>query len=495
MDFDSSVQEYIPSKLRQQQVEVVPQYIVVTSSGGCTDGPFKTEIEALEVIPEENSEIFLSGNQAGQGKLLWKFVNNKWIRHKVDLVLTRDQVAALANLHRWLKTDKPYFILKGYAGTGKTSILKTFLQEISKSFSVCLTSPTNKAAQLLQEVTGLKTATTFSALGLRMSQDEDKLVLTSGKKVYFPPGSLLILDEAGMVGSDLCNAITTSQINFKLKVLFVGDPAQLNPVKEKRSKIWKLADKEDKSFLKEIVRCESNLERLSTATRQCLIDKVFDNPFTDYVDNKSVIQLYSQTFTQVASEEVAKDPKHNKIIAWRNSTVDRYNNSVRTYLGFTSRFNVGEYVMLAASIERNDIIVAHKDEEFIVTSINTSEIIVEFRSEEWTIPVYELGVKNTRTLLLSVPVDQDRLDSVLNRIASSIRKRKAVKEWPVFWEIKNRFNSVRYAYALTAHRAQGSTYRDVYVDQKDILSNKEQIESFRCLYVAFTRASSSLTSF
>ena len=63
------------------------------------------------------------------------------------------------------------------------------------------------------------------------------------------------------------------------------------------------------------------------------------------------------------------------------------------------------------------------------------------------------------------------------------------KLWGQFWKQKELFHEVKYAYAITAHRAQGSTYDSVYVDFQDILLNRERREAFQCLYVAYSRAS------
>ena len=62
--------------------------------------------------------------------------------------------------------------------------------------------------------------------------------------------------------------------------------------------------------------------------------------------------------------------------------------------------------------------------------------------------------------------------------------------WGGFWALKNEFmHDVRPCHAITAHRSQGSTYRSVFVDVEDILSNYNTTEALRCLYVACTRAS------
>lgn len=67
--------------------------------------------------------------------------------------------------------------------------------------------------------------------------------------------------------------------------------------------------------------------------------------------------------------------------------------------------------------------------------------------------------------------------------AAKLDKRK----WRFFWDFKESFHSLRHAYAITAHRAQGSTYDTALVDMRDILLNQTRREAFQCLYVACTR--------
>jgi ATP-dependent exoDNAse (exonuclease V) alpha subunit len=62
------------------------------------------------------------------------------------------------------------------------------------------------------------------------------------------------------------------------------------------------------------------------------------------------------------------------------------------------------------------------------------------------------------------------------------------KLWRRFWEHKDMFHDIRFAYALTAHRSQGSTYTNCFVDYQDVLYNRNRREAFQCLYVAASRA-------
>lgn len=61
------------------------------------------------------------------------------------------------------------------------------------------------------------------------------------------------------------------------------------------------------------------------------------------------------------------------------------------------------------------------------------------------------------------------------------------RKWRYFWDFKDSFHQVRHAYAITAHRSQGSTYDTTFVDWRDVLLNQNRQEAYRCLYVACSR--------
>jgi exodeoxyribonuclease-5 len=66
------------------------------------------------------------------------------------------------------------------------------------------------------------------------------------------------------------------------------------------------------------------------------------------------------------------------------------------------------------------------------------------------------------------------------------------KIWGKFWECKDRFHQVKYAYAITSHRSQGSTFKHVFIDTPDIMKNRDASTRTKCLYVAASRASEQL---
>jgi exodeoxyribonuclease V len=408
--------------------------------------------------------------------------------------LSRDQEIAFAKLKIWLSNSEPYFVLRGFAGSGKTFLLR-LLNKINSN--IYYSAPTNKATKEVERSIGREAKTIYSTLGLRMEQQEDKLVLVQAQPPYFPRGSVIVIDETSMVGSLLYEAVDTARSKYGLKILFVGDPAQLPPIGEKRSVAWSSTDKpECRATLKQVMRYDNQILKLATALRKCIKDRNYVSPIVD--DNDGVqgvfVHLRSAFKTQMLDGCTTSDLTKVKVLAWTNRSVDRYNRQIRDRLNYLDDFNVGDLISLASPIEKNGVLIGHTDDEFTITSVQESNVNIGLLS----VSTWQLSVKGDKSLVLQVARDEDALNGILSSIGSKAKKAKGADRkrlWKEFWSAKNSFNSVRFSYALTCHRAQGSTYHTVWLDQQDILTNSNKEEAFKCLHVACTRASNSIKTF
>lgn len=119
----------------------------------------------------------------------------------------------------------------------------------------------------------------------------------------------------------------------------------------------------------------------------------------------------------------------------------------------------------------------------------------------YDVECYSLGIHNpddTHTIFVPTARGQLVLGKLLSRKAAQARSlegKEAGVIWQDFHHIKEQFASLRSAYALTSHRAQGSTLHSTFVDTTDILSNKEHMEAMRSLMVASTRATDAMYAF
>jgi len=413
-------------------------------------------------------------------------LRNATVPEVKELTLNADQQIAWDKIVNWLNSDQCFFALKGVAGSGKSFLM----QRLAKlNYNFHFSAPTNKAAKVLSEFLGDSVRTTYSLLGLRMAADEESMVLTQFKPPDLGQKPIVVIDEAGMVSAQLIDII----VELGYRVLFVGDPAQLTPVGEARSKAWQLAGK-NRALLLKVERFDNQLLSLSVALRQCIKQKNYKSPIVNnFTGQEGVfVKTRKQMNADIASLSLA-DWRTTKVCCWRNTEVAAYNDRIRKGLGFIDQYVVGEQILLATPVLEFGVIKGYVDEELVVKQINPRVFSVEGQS----IPGYAITVEG-RNWCLAVPADYSDLQAILSKLAaqaSQLSGSSRRSAWDKFWEIKNKFHNIRYGYALTAHRLQGTTLDRVFVDQADLLANTNKREAFRCLYVAATRAKVSLTTY
>lgn len=520
MDSINKRERYVPQALRPI-TDVVPKYTkpmyaigrpIDASNWGMTHGPVDTELTMLDECGEIGDYILCLTQEGSTPIWVWK--NNGWdpvdepLQSGVQdtdaptdtpvIKLTNDQELAWVEIQAWLKSDEPYFILRGPAGTGKTHMLKMLIANAKQQ--VYLSAPTNKATKVISKALKHPAKTTYSLFGLRMQQDEDTLVLTASQTPYFPYNSIVVIDEVGAANKALCNAVEQARASLGLKVIMVGDPYQLPPVGERTSPAWKILTKY-KARLKEVVRFDSQLLNLAVQLRQCIADKNYVSPLrNDHDDHKGIWKYKTeQAFISTMLKRVVKDVEFTKAVAWRNKTVERYNGLIRTALGFTDVFNTGDLLMLAEPVSEDGTIIAHIDDEFWCKGVEDTEIRLGGFGSDVNIPVYRLNLLNEdQHLFVNVPKSTVRLDDYLSKLARIAKSSKGLgrkQQWDEFWRVKQQFTDIRYGYAITAHRAQGSTYKEMFVDQQDILANHDKHTAFRCLHVGCTRPTTRINTF
>src|SRR5690554_684970 len=169
---------------------------------------------------------------------------------------TADQEKAFLAMDDFLKSDQKCFLLKGYAGTGKTTITKTIAQYVShKKYQPILLAPTGRAARILSDKTGFEANTIHRGI-YNLDQLDEIEIKVDGKKQFKFRFNLLevkdnisqiyLIDEASMISDrrsegdffvfgsgvllrDLLQFLALRNIARNDKVIFIGDPAQLPP--------------------------------------------------------------------------------------------------------------------------------------------------------------------------------------------------------------------------------------------------------------------------
>ena len=307
-----------------------------------------------------------------------------------------------------------------------------------------------------------------------------------------------MVDEAGMVNEELRDFVDVARGALNAKVLYVGDPAQLPPIGEEDSSCWYVTEeKSERAMLKQVMRFDNQLLRLATHLRDCVktdSEPVLEN---DNEGEEGVFVVNEKKFWRTLLPEgiQPKDFLETKVAAWRNKTVDVYNKRIRAAFGFEDPYCVGDVLLVASPVDVGGTIVATVDEELTVETVTDTTVSLL----GYEIPVHQLLVRtDANTILkLNVPTEDDiLLQTLLSDLAAKAKRAKKFGRqiaWKRFWEAKNCFHTVRYGYSLTVHRLQGSTYKRMFVDAEDILSNSDKNTAYRCLYVAATRSTTSTT--
>lgn len=411
--------------------------------------------------------------------------------------LTAEQSVALDKILVWHADKSPdnhFFVLSGSAGTGKTYCVRD-LPKLLRG-QIIYTAPTNKATKVLRDTLTTKEykpdcRTIYSLLGLTLQPNGEVKTLSAPEDpVDLSSVRLVIVDEGSMVSSILWPHILTAAKMYNLKFLFMGDPAQLPPVKEASSPIWKI---EARAHLSKVMRHDNQILTLVTVIRE-----VVDLPFPrlklapDNADNMGVFYepqtVWLDRILDAAEQGEFSRQNAAKAIAWRNATVDSLNRKIRQriYPGAQAPWVEGDRVIFTAPAkDLDDKTIATTDDEGRVEDVQ----MIDHPTLGAEFPIFRVAITlDTNQLAVARvihPSAQARYDSRVDRMAREAHADRRL--WPKFWDFKDSFHSLRHAYAITAHRSQGSTYDSVYADWRDILCNPTKQEAYRCLYVACSR--------
>ena len=394
--------------------------------------------------------------------------------------LNSEQREAVRLIKEWelINTDR-YFILDGAAGVGKTYTLS------QSGLPFTYTAPTNKAVKVLASNGVPYPQTIHQLLGLKMEPDG---AIRKLKQRGRPPSGqeIVVVDEASMISSELL-AYIERQARKGTRFLFLGDKCQLPPVNEANSPIWRL-------------QCPHYT--LTEQMRQNAIAK--ESGLADYLSNlrKEVSCLPEQPLRRVSMptqfldamkwQELLKSRAEifrsgeAKIIAWRNVRVAAYNKLIRGELfGKQSDYALGDRVLLKepAFDPFSKSMIAPTDTEGSIIEIDTAIHPLGFL-------LYKLTIQgDSGELFTFYPIHPKGVNIYkreLKNLANSAKITPAL--WGEYWSLRESVSEVAYAYSITAHKSQGSTYTNAYIDWYDIWLNRNRVEAGRCFYVAVSRA-------
>lgn len=432
---------------------------------------------------------------------------------------TEDQRQALQNLAVFLEKDskKDVFVLRGYAGTGKTTLVKALVEtlpKIKKRF--LLMAPTGRAAKVLSSYAGKKASTIHRAIYIQQASNDFKLNFTL--KENKRKNTVFIVDEASMIYSEDFenNNVLADLLSFVAQgegctLMFIGDLAQLPPVGSLLSKAISPRILKEKynlnpayADMRMVMRQSLDSGILENATR--MREQLASKEYTPQLKVFDDVVAIDGSELQDVLESVYGNDKYNSalFITRSNKRANLFNAQIRSRILYReSELEAGDLLMAV----KNNYFWLKEDSEagfiangdlMVVERLIFTDEAFGFRFAEIDVRLIDypdMGTQRIMVVLDSLLADGPALSEeqqmeiykgVLDKYADKKRAErvKLIAEDPYFKAVQ-----IKYAYAVTCHKAQGGQWDTVFIDQGYLTEEMLGQEYLRWLYTALTRAS------
>lgn len=457
--------------------------------------------------------------------------------------LNDEQIEAKKAFKEFMESDDKFFLLEGYAGTGKTTCIKYFLDELELYGDEVLgTAPTNAATKILGDKlnVGLEDSkkrsfqTTYSAFGLRLKYKQDTQFVDYSKWSYLNyPTKVVIIDEISMISKKMTDFLKhVSTADAKLKFILMGDPLQLPPVEDN---IEKLGNRRSFAFdalvqrkftLTKVMRQEEGnpILQLNSSIRKVLLNEEPSITFPEQKEDQFVVLNRKDFIKELQSlfNKEDYDVTQNKVLAWTNKAVNSVNAFARKALYPDQHadhpFIKGEIVKTKSLISSpridskmqvaNDLIKLPVNTDLEIKKVENTKVYfdkVDYvlkdslrkKLEEcFPMEAYKLLLSHNGVQFYVIALGNNKQKAKLNKflkiLSDYIRATKKNYLWNLFWAFKEKFTDLRHTYAQTVHTSQGDTFETVYVASNDILNMPSREDALKCFYVASSRPSKKL---
>jgi len=420
------------------------------------------------------------------------------------------------------------FLLKGYAGTGKTSLIGALVKTLDQLEQKCiLLAPTGRAAKVFSHYSGHPAYTIHKKIYRQksFSNEVDNFSINDNLHQH----TLFIVDEASMIANDglsgsmfgtgrlLDDLIQYVYSGQGCRLMLIGDTAQLPPVGEEESPALSADALKGyglevfKGMLTEVVRQLSDSGILWNATeiRRYIAEEDFftlplirveDFPDIKVIPGNELIEAIGECYDRAGMDETI-------VVCRSNKRANIYNKGIRnTILYREEELESGDLLMVA----KNNYFWTEgcKEIDFIangdigvVRRVRREREMYGFRFADVTLrfPDYNDMELEVTVLLDTLHTDSPALPKEMNDklfyavledyadITVKRERMKKMKSDPYYNALQ-----VKYAYAVTCHKAQGGQWKRVFLDQGYMTEDMLSPDYFRWLYTAFTRATEML---
>ena len=421
------------------------------------------------------------------------------------------------------------FLLKGYAGTGKTTIVGTLVKNSWKvNKSIVLMAPTGRAAKVISNYSNKEAFTIHKKIYYPTSKNGGGVTFTLQKNKH--RDTIFIVDEASMIpdsnpdaklfdhGSLLGDLIQYVYSGHQCKLMLIGDTAQLPPIKldispalDKRT-LENYYDKELVSIeLNEVVRQEKESGILFNASKiRDLLEEEFyetfklqEENFSDVIrpiDGQELMDALEDCYSNLGNEETV-------FIVRSNKRAYLYNQNIRTRILYQEQeLAVGDYLMV---VKNNYFWLETNSDAGFIANGDIIEILELFSIKELygfrfaTVNIRMIDYPNMKpfeTVLILDTLSSETPSLTYedsNNLYQEVMKdyEHETSKYKKFMAVKKNiyFNAlqVKFSYAITCHKSQGGQWNTVFVEQP-YLPNGIDKDYLRWLYTAITRAKEKL---
>ncbi|SDP75599.1 exodeoxyribonuclease-5 [Mucilaginibacter sp. OK268] len=443
---------------------------------------------------------------------------------------TGQQLELFNRLHEFLLSDDgdECFILKGYAGTGKTTVLGALVKALREyKYKAVLLAPTGRAAKVITNYSGRKAFTIHK----RIYRKKSALNLDDGFAIAdnLASDTLFIVDEASMI-SDEPGGFNRASLLYDLlkyvyntkncKLVLVGDTAQLPPVGSENSPALDAGFMKDKfgltvfSYeLTDVLRQGKNSGILYNATRirDIIRVKEISTPKVVTKGYKDVFRMTGERLSEGLEYAYRKYGYDRTLIICRsNKNANLYNGQIRNRILYREEeLTGGDQIMV---VKNNYFWLQEQDESstnFIangdiarIRKVRRIEDMYGFRFADVQIEFIDYAedpVLDCKVLLDTLYADSPALsqadqkrfyEEVMKDYEGMVNKRamhNELKQNPYYNALQ-----IKFAYAITCHKAQGGQWDAVFVDQGYVTDEMINMDFLRWFYTAVTRATTEL---
>lgn len=457
---------------------------------------------------------------------------NQFLKDKIITNLTftpnQQQSEAIESLadFLFLRNSNTLFLLLGYAGTGKTSILGAFVKTLlSMEQKIVLMAPTGRAAKVLAFHSDYKASTIHKKIYIQKSFTGDYSNFVLNRNLH--RDTIFIVDEASMINNnsenfsmgsgrlldDLIKYVYSAE---NCRLLLIGDNAQLPPIGSDFSAALSVDALECygmdvySSLLTEVSRQKGDSGILYNATKireELRLNNTYDYPQIAFDGFKDIKIIKGEDLIDEISSRYTTDGLSNTMIITRsNKRANLYNQGVRNSILYREdEISAGDIIIVSKNnyhwckaikeidfIANGEILEVRRTRNF--TDLYGLRFCdVELRSLDQDVEFEAklvLDSLHSDSASLSNEVRENFLKNLMkdyDDIPNSKERMKLVKENPHFNALQAKF-----AYAITCHKAQGGEWQNIFIDIGYITEEQMGVDFYRWLYTAITRSTNQL---